>query len=77
MDSLVAGFFKMFNGAYEEVLQLDFNTMSLQQQIGLFKRLFKVYSYMYSISTYMYNACKCIIHVCVPVCKIILINNTL
>ena len=42
MDSLVAGFFTMFNKNYEEALELDFTAMSLQQQIAYINHLFKV-----------------------------------
>lgn len=42
MDSLVAGFFTMFNKNYEEALEHDFTTMSLQQQIAFVKHLIKV-----------------------------------
>lgn len=44
MDSLVAGFFTMFNKNYEEALELDFTAMSLQQQIAYINHLFKVWT---------------------------------
>ncbi len=51
MDSLVAGFFTHFNRFYEGAIQLDLNSLSLQEQIGLFNSLFEVIT---SCTVYMY-----------------------
>ena len=42
IDRLVDRFFIMFNKHYEDALNIDFNSLSLQEQIAFIKHLFNV-----------------------------------